>query len=194
MAAALELYAEVGWSGFSFDAVARRARIGKAPIYLRWSSKEDLLLDAFSAHLEAIPIRDSGDLRSDLLDYTCHLMREKARPEGWAFLRIHLEVTVTPQLHANFSRRVVDPHVAGASELLTRAVKRGDLPAGTVPSLLLDSIYGAIIVRMILTPPEQRAHLAAYPQVYAETIVDLVLAGARSLTAHPQDELAAPGP
>src|SRR5919109_2832266 len=80
LAAALELYAEVGWSGFSFDAVARRAGIGKAPIYLRWSSKEDLLLDAFSAYLEAIPIRDSGDLRSDLLDYTCHLMREKARP------------------------------------------------------------------------------------------------------------------
>jgi AcrR family transcriptional regulator len=183
LAAALELYAEAGWSGFNFDVVARRAGIGKAPLYLRWSSKEDLLLDAFRIRVEAIPLRDTGDLRSDLVAYACHLLKDKAGPQGWAFLRIHVEATVTPELYADFSRQVVDPHVAGASDLLARGVERGELPAGTTPSLLLDGIYGAIIVRMILTPPEQRARLAAHPQVYAETIVDLVLAGARGLAA-----------
>ena len=49
VAAALAVYAEAGWSGFSFDAVARRAGVGKAPLYLRWASKEDLLLAAFRA-------------------------------------------------------------------------------------------------------------------------------------------------
>jgi DNA-binding transcriptional MerR regulator len=38
LAAALRVYAEAGWSGFSFDAVARRAGVGKAPLYLRWQS------------------------------------------------------------------------------------------------------------------------------------------------------------
>lgn len=185
LAAALRLYAEAGWSGFSFDAVARRAGVGKAPIYLRWPSKEDLLLDAFGAQTDALTIRDTGDLRADLIDYTCRLVQEKAGPEGWAFLRIHLEATVTPQLHARFSQRIVEPHVAGASRLLHRAVERGDLPAGASPSLLLDSIYGAVIIRMILTPPDQRSRLADDPRACAEPIVDLALGGARSLTTRP---------
>jgi len=186
LSGALELYAEAGWSGFNFDALARRASVGKAPLYLRWSSKEDLLMDAFSAHVEAIPIPDTGDLRSDLVDYTCHLVQEKARPQGWAFLRIHLEATVVPELHARFYRQIVDPHIAGAGQLLSRAVGRGDLPAGTSAALLLDSIYGAIITRMILAPAEQRAQLIDNPRAYAEAIVDLVLAGARGLAVQPK--------
>jgi AcrR family transcriptional regulator len=187
--AALELYAEVGWSGFNFDAVARRANVGKAPLYLRWSSREDLLLDAFSAQTEAMLIRDTGDLRRDLIDYACLLVEEKARPQGWAFLRIHLEASVTPELHARFLRHVVDPHIAGATKLLSRAVARGDFPAGTSPSLLLDSIYGAIIIRMILIPAEQRARLVTDPRELAEPIVDLVLAGAYGLATHAPDRL-----
>ena len=70
---------EAGWSGFSFDAVARRAGVGKAPLYLRWASKEDLLLAAFGAHTTAITITDSGNLRDDLTEYTCRLIDSKAR-------------------------------------------------------------------------------------------------------------------
>jgi AcrR family transcriptional regulator len=180
------VYAEAGWSGFNFDAVARRASVGKAPLYLRWSSKEDLLLEALGAQSDALPVHDTGDLRRDLVDYACLLVEEKARPEGWAFLRIHLEATVAPGLHARFLRQVVDPHIAGATRLLASAVERGDLPAGTSPSLLLDSIYGAIIMRMILTPAQERARLVDNPRAHAEPIVDLVLAGAYGVAAHPR--------
>jgi AcrR family transcriptional regulator len=45
-AAVRTIYAEAGWSGFSFDAVARSAGVGKAPLYLRWKTKEDLLLSS----------------------------------------------------------------------------------------------------------------------------------------------------
>ncbi|MGW0590086.1 TetR family transcriptional regulator [Streptosporangium sp. NPDC002607] len=37
-AAALDLYGEVGWAGFSLDLVARRARVGKAALYSRWGT------------------------------------------------------------------------------------------------------------------------------------------------------------
>jgi hypothetical protein len=43
--------------------------------------------------------------------------------------------------------------------------------------LLLDSLYGAIVIRMILSPPGQRAQLAAEPHRYAIPIVDFVLSG-----------------
>lgn len=176
-AAALGLYSEAGWSGFSFEAVARRAGVGKAPLYLRWKSKEDLLLAALSAQTRDIPIPDSGDLRADLTDYASQLVASLSNPEGWAFLRIHLEATVVPALHARFSAEIVTPHVEGARALLRRALQRGDLPSQAPVDLLLDSLYGAIVTRMMLSTPVQRAELAGDPRRYAGRIVDFVLGG-----------------
>ena len=176
-AAALKIYAEAGWSGFSFDAVARTASVGKAPLYLRWKNKEDLLLAALSAHYRNVSIRDSGNLRNDLIEYAARLLESKASPDGWAFLRIHLEATVIPALHARFSSQIAIPHVEGARALLNRAVDRGALPAEAPVDLLLDSLYGAIVIRMILSPPGQRAQLGTEPHRYAIPIVDFVLSG-----------------
>jgi AcrR family transcriptional regulator len=180
-AAALALYSEAGWSGFSFDAVARRAGVGKAPLYLRWKSKEDLLLAALSSQTSSIRIPDSGDLRADLTEYASRLLTSQSSPEGWAFLRIHLEATVIPTLHARFSTEIVTPHVEGARALLYRAVERGDLPEGAPIDLLLDSLYGAIVTRMILCTPVQRAELARHPGRYAGPLVNFVLGGWLSL-------------
>ena len=177
VAAALAVYAEAGWSGFSFDAVARRAGVGKAPLYLRWASKEDLLLAAFGAHTTAITITDSGNLRDDLTEYTCRLIDSKAGPDGWAFLRLHLEATLIPALHASFSSQIANPHVEGARALLDRALERGELRPGSPTDLMLDSLYGAVLIKIILSPPGEREQLAQNPRSYAGQIVDFVLRG-----------------
>lgn len=177
VAAALAVYAEAGWSGFSFDAVARRASVGKAPLYLRWASKEDLLLAAFGAHTTAITITDSGNLRDDLTEYTCRLIDSKAGPDGWAFLRLHLEATLIPALHASFSSQIANPHVEGARALLDRALERGELRPGSPTDLMLDSLYGAVLIKIILSPPGGREQLAQDPRGYAGQIVDFVLRG-----------------
>jgi AcrR family transcriptional regulator len=175
VAAALAVYAENGWSGFNFEAVARRAGVGKAPLYLRWSSKEDLLLAAFNAHTEAITIRDTGNLRDDLVEYACRLLGSETRPDGLAWLRLHLEASIIPALHATFSRQILSPHVEGARALLNGALKRGDLPAGSPADLLLDSLYGAVLIKILLSSPDERARLAGHPHGYAEPLVDFVL-------------------
>jgi AcrR family transcriptional regulator len=43
---AVVLFIEQGFEGMSLEAVASRAGVGKATIYRRWSSKEDLVIDA----------------------------------------------------------------------------------------------------------------------------------------------------
>jgi AcrR family transcriptional regulator len=182
VAAALAVYAENGWSGFNFEAVARRAGVGKAPLYLRWSSKEDLLLAAFNAHTEAITIRDTGNLRDDLTEYACRLLGSETRPDGLAWLRLHLEASIIPALHATFSRQILSPHVEGARALLNGALKRGDLPAGSPADLLLDSLYGAVLIKILLSSPDERARLASHPHGYAEPLVDFVLG---AMTAAP---------
>jgi AcrR family transcriptional regulator len=174
-AAALAIYAEAGWSGFSFDAVARRAGVGRAPLYLRWQSKEDLLLAALSAHSRATPLRGGGSLRDDLIEYATRLLASKSDPEGWAFQRIQLEATVNPALHTRFSSEVAVPHIDAARAVLHQAVERGDLPAETPVDLVLATLYGAIFSQVTVTDD---------PRQYAEYVVDFVL-GRALATASP---------
>ena len=163
--------------GFQLRCRRAQRRRRKGPALLALENKEDLLLSALSAHYRSISIRDSGNLRDDLIEYTARLLESKASPDGWAFLRIHLEATVIPALQARFSSQIAIPHVEGARALLHRAVDSGELPAEAPVDLLLDSLYGAIVIKMILSPPGQRAQLAAEPHRYAAPIVDFVLSG-----------------
>jgi AcrR family transcriptional regulator len=66
LAATLELVAEVGLAALTMDAVAARAGVSKATIYRRWSSKEQLLLDAWMSAVQRPIAPDTGTLHGDL--------------------------------------------------------------------------------------------------------------------------------
>lgn len=65
------MLAEVDYAGMTMDMVALRAKAGKATVYRRWASKEELVLDAIArmaeleVGLDRLP--DTGTLRGDLL-------------------------------------------------------------------------------------------------------------------------------
>ena len=63
--AAITLFGEAGWAGFSVEAVAKRASVGKASIYLRWPTKEALLVEALRLRVGIIDEVDTGSLRED---------------------------------------------------------------------------------------------------------------------------------
>ena len=66
--AVLDQLRSVGYARLTMDGVALAARTGKAALYRRWGSKEELVL-ATVRHLLPAPadVRLTGDLRSDLL-------------------------------------------------------------------------------------------------------------------------------
>lgn len=65
--AALEQLSTVGWNGLTMEGVAARAQTGKAAVYRRWPSKEDLVADALQAGLPAFDeAADHGSFREDL--------------------------------------------------------------------------------------------------------------------------------
>src|SRR5271163_478088 len=61
--ATLDLFAEQGFEGVCVEAVAARAGVGKATIYRRWTSKEELLIAAL------------GSLKSPMHDPRCGTVR-----------------------------------------------------------------------------------------------------------------------
>jgi len=84
--AAITLFGETGWAGFSVEAVAKQASVGKASIYLRWPTKEALLVEALRLRVGIIDDVDTGSLREDLIRLARQIVRRGIRrgeiPEG----------------------------------------------------------------------------------------------------------------
>lgn len=64
--AAEAILSEEGLSGFSIEAVARRARAGKPTVYRWWPSKAALLLDVYQRFKNARAFPDTGNFEEDL--------------------------------------------------------------------------------------------------------------------------------
>src|SRR5947209_6490594 len=82
--AALTVYGARGWSGFSFDAVARIAGVGKNAVYLRWRTREELLVSALEQFIVAIPDLDRGSVRDDLRHLVASMAETFTGPAGLA--------------------------------------------------------------------------------------------------------------
>src|SRR3712207_9240031 len=65
-AAILRLLAEVGYGALTMDAVAAEAGVGKATIYRRWRTKQDLVADTITELNDRTVVpADTGSLEGD---------------------------------------------------------------------------------------------------------------------------------
>src|SRR5262245_46294538 len=71
--AALTLFIEQGPEAMSIEAVAANAGVGKAAIYRRWQSKEELVIDAVIEVFAEASSPDTGHVRDDLVQSTREL-------------------------------------------------------------------------------------------------------------------------
>src|SRR5438874_13423297 len=66
-AAILRLLADVGYGALTMDAVASEAGVGKATIYRRWRTKQELVVDTISdLNRAGSAAPDTGSVESDL--------------------------------------------------------------------------------------------------------------------------------
>jgi AcrR family transcriptional regulator len=137
-AAAIELLVEDGYSGMTIDGVAARAGVGKATIYRRWDTKEDLVVDAFLQRCrDHVVSPDTGTLRGDLLQLYRALLA-KFRRDGLATQAFVAEQHRHPELAATFRAAFLNERRAAMREVLERGVARGELPAQADLDLLGD--------------------------------------------------------
>jgi AcrR family transcriptional regulator len=169
--AAIELYAMEGWSGFNFEAVARRAGVGKPAVYRRWDSREALLGDALAAH--SWPIADDlGSMKDDVRDWASRMLVWWSSPGGGAYIRWLVDLRYHPELGGNYEE-VVNPRVRSIRGILSRAVARGELNAQVDRVLLLETINGAIFTRALTTPLRTPSDEEAH--AFADSLIGLVL-------------------
>jgi AcrR family transcriptional regulator len=129
--ATLDVLAEVGYGRLTMDMVAARAAAGKATIYRRWSSKEELILDAV-AHMKRSQVDldhlpDTGTLRGDLLG----LFKPQSIEEGEHRLKVMAGLASMLSDHQGLAEAVnaaiVDPWAAAHLVMMQRAVDRGEI-------------------------------------------------------------------
>src|SRR5690349_14763603 len=87
-AAAIGVFGQKGWSGFTIDGVAKAAGVGKASLYLRWNSKQELLFDALAARASVDVSIDTGDIRSDLRHLGAQLLGMFWADGGVTYMRL----------------------------------------------------------------------------------------------------------
>lgn len=174
----IELYARLGWAGLTFDEVARQAKVGKAALYLRWSSKEDLLLDSMAGVRARREPRTHHDLRADLASIAQALFAFYSSTSGLAYLRLYVECRYVPGLEERWRKQHTTPMFLETRALVHDAVTRGELPEGSSPTIVLDALIGAITNHVLSTPPELFEQMQANGPAYIDSLIDFVLAGA----------------
>ncbi|MGI9120177.1 MAG: TetR/AcrR family transcriptional regulator [Acidimicrobiales bacterium] len=168
--AAIELLCQEGFAGTTVEAVAERAGVGKATIYRRWPTREDLLLAAGGSTIVCPSRPDTGSLRQDLIVLARGLMAMlTTTPVGRLLPATVAEVARNPELRTRLDA-FIDDRRAPVRQVLAQAATRGELAEGIDHELIVDLMSGPIFTRVLLTGRPLEEGLA-------EGIVDAVLAG-----------------
>ncbi|MET8243307.1 TetR/AcrR family transcriptional regulator [Streptomyces sp. NPDC005202] len=174
--AALALVGEVGYPKTTIEGIAARAGVGKQTIYRWWSSKADVLLDAFldlgeQAGQEPYEIPDTGDLASDLKAVLRATVDELFDPRFEAPARaLTAEGVVNEQLGREFVTKLLEPQL----ELYVRRLRAGQDAGAVRPD-----VDPRIALELFVSPLAQRwlQRTAPISYEYTDTLVDYALHG-----------------
>jgi len=159
----------------SIEAVAANAGVGKAAIYRRWPSKEELVIDAVIEVFAKASSPDTGNVRDDLVQSTKDLQALMASsPTGDVFPRMAAEVARRTPLGRLYGARVIGPRRSLFEEALRRGIARGELPQAIDVELAVDHLVGTLLLRRLT------GRLKRSDPAFADRAVDLLLAGLRS--------------
>ena len=170
--AALEVLSDEGFAGFSVEAVAQRAGVGKATIYRRFDGRDDLLvaaLDRFRDDLPVVPERGSARERLEaLLDIVRTPMGDSRG--GRVMAQVISAGPRHPELLQVFYERVFGPRRASISQALRDGIDEGWVRE----DLDVDAAYTVLVGAMIFL----KVWASAAPgQASTSSIVDMALAG-----------------
>ena len=171
--AAAGLLLERGLDAVSMDAVAARAGVSKATIYRWWDSKELLALDAlFAAWDTAAPVtRQNGTLRAEMLALVRPWVRLVATgPSARILTALLAEAQNDPEFGRAYRAHFIEPRRDQARAVFSRAIARGEIPAGIDVEVAIDLLWGPLYHRLF------HGH-APLNERFARRSVDTVLAG-----------------
>jgi AcrR family transcriptional regulator len=150
--AALELLMEVGYDRLSIDALAERARAGKATIYRHWSGKAQIVAEAvrrLKAHSITVPV-DTGTLRGDLISEMVQVCSSMSSEDAAIITGVMSAMRTDAELAGLIRSQVLDSKRGKFDGIIERAISRGELPAGSSAELVEEVIPAMVINQLVI--------------------------------------------
>jgi AcrR family transcriptional regulator len=169
--AAVALIAAGGVDGLRMDEVAATAGVGKAAIYRRYASKDELVTAVVSALVSEIAVPDTGSTAADLRALMREAVALYADPvRAGVVVSVVRAMNGRPELARAVREDFLGPRRAALRTVLERGVARGDLRAELDVELALDVLGGPLFYRLLVTggPVDERL---------ADAVAELILRG-----------------
>jgi len=158
-----------GYPGLTMEGIAACAHTGKAALYRRWESKEDLIVDALEHTLPSFnDLPDHGNLRDDLLDVLRRMTAVINSPTGCALQCLMAEPNRDHPFFHLVHERVLLPRKRVFHDLLQRAVERGQARPEAVGTLASEVGPAMVAHRFLAEGPP-------VPDAYLVSVVDDVV-------------------
>jgi len=151
--AAAELVVEVGYADLTIAAIAERAGTSKPAIYRRWPSKAHLVHEAaFRDGDEQLSLPDTGSLHDDLAEMLRRTAAAFAHPVARALTPgLMAEIAADPTLHPALLERFGGAWT-GFHDRIALAEERGEVRAGVDPDVLIETLAGTALMRLLIAP------------------------------------------
>jgi AcrR family transcriptional regulator len=152
--AAAELMLQRGFDRTTVDDVAARAGVGKATVYRRWPSKEDLAVAAMETlYSVEMPEPDTGSIHDDLAASYRAVLTFVNTPEGAAFLRSSIAESVRDERIAALYRDSTMRREQHSRATFERAIRRGEVRPDIDVDTAVQWLGGLLAVRAITHRP-----------------------------------------
>lgn len=155
--ATLDLLGEVGYAAMSMEAIAARAGVGKATIYRRYASKEELVADALESQFgeEEEPIPDTGSLWDDLELVIGEIVETMLSDLGRQTMALIVSTaSSSPQFAQIYYSKHIEPYRDEFAMLFDRAKSRGEITHSIDSGFFLDLVGGSIFYVLMFKPDE----------------------------------------
>src|SRR3712207_424037 len=154
-AAILRLLGEVGYGALTMDAVAAEAGVGKATIYRRWRTKQDLVVSSITVMNEvlAAPV-DTGSLEGDVRAIVHQWVEVINGPVGTAIRSLLPAMQQQPALRKAYRHGPLAAWSDSYERMWAQAEARGEVPAGMHWSVPAEATTALLVQRWLLTGDE----------------------------------------
>ncbi|GLY42911.1 hypothetical protein Amsp01_089340 [Amycolatopsis sp. NBRC 101858] len=170
--AAVQLIARRGVAGLRYDEVATLAGVNKTSVYRNWPDREKLVSEALVRLADQqAPIKDTGELRRDLVEFLIALAASLSTPTGRAIVNALQTADDSSEIRATVET-YINQRVGTLQQRIGQAVARGELPA--VDAYLLAELLSGPVHLYV------NRGIRPFTRDEAERVTDIVLAGIRA--------------
>ena len=146
-----------GYGSVTIESVAARAQTGKASIYRRWATKQELVLDALGDLLAGpllavaeMQLDDTVTTRDALLTLARRITKLMTGLAGDAMRSIMGESLRDAAFCSTFECDFYDPRKQVQLRLLERGVRRGEVRPDAVLTLVPEILAGTLVHRVVV--------------------------------------------